>query len=178
MKNTRVIITAKGGPEVLKLIEEDIPEPGPGQVRLKNMVTGVAFADVLMRYGMYPKMPPLPFSPGYDVVGVVDKLGSGVSGFNLGDMVAALTMTGGYSQYLCVAAAELVPVPAGVDPAEAVSLVLNYVTAQQMIHCIAELRPGQSVLIHGAAGGVGTAAPGVGQACRFENVWNRVARQT
>jgi NADPH:quinone reductase-like Zn-dependent oxidoreductase len=106
---------------------------------------------------MYPKMPPLPFSPGYDVVGIVDKLGNGVSGFKLGDTVTALTMIGGYSRYLCVPAAELIPVPAGLDPAEAVSLVLNYVTAHQMIHRVAELRSGQSVLIHGAAGGVGTA---------------------
>ena len=163
MKNVRVIITAKGGPEVLKLIEDDVPEPEPGQVRLKVLVTGVAFADVLMRYGMYPNTPPLPFSPGYDVVGIVDKMGSGVAGCNVGDTVAALTMTGGYSRFLCVAPAELVPVPAGVDPAEAVSLVLNYATAQQMIHRIAELRPGQSVLIHGAAGGVGTAVLELGK---------------
>jgi len=125
MKNVRVIITAKGGPEVLKLIEEELPEPGPGQVRLKVLVTGVAFADVLMRYGMYPNLPPLPFSPGYDVVGIVDKLGNGVSEFTEGGTVAALTMRGGYSRFLCIAAAELIPVPAGVDPAEAVSLVLN-----------------------------------------------------
>jgi len=157
MKNLRVIITAYGGPEVLKLIEEDLPEPRPGEVRLKILATGVAFADVLMRYGMYPHMPALPFSPGYDVVGVVDKLGAGVTNFTPGEVAAALTMIGGYSQHLCAPAAELVRVPDGLDPAEAVSLILNYVTAQQLIYRIAALQPEQSVLIHGAAGGVGTA---------------------
>jgi NADPH:quinone reductase-like Zn-dependent oxidoreductase len=163
MKNSRIVITAHGGPEVLKLIEEDLPEPSPGQVRLKVLVTGVAFADVLMRYGMYPNTPPLPFSPGYDVVGIVDKIGEGVAAFKLGDAVAALIMFGGYSRYLCVSVAELARVPDGVDPAEAVTLVLNYVTAQQMIHRIAKLQPGQTVLNHGAAGGVGTAVLELGR---------------
>jgi len=157
MNNGRVVINRYGGPEVLQLIEEDLPEPSAGQVRLKVLATGVAFADVLMRYGMYPNMPALPFSPGYDVVGVIDKIGEGVTSYTPGEVVAALTMTGGYSKYLCVAANELTRVPDGVDPAEAVSLILNYVTAHQLIHRIAELQPGQSVLIHGAAGGVGTA---------------------
>jgi NADPH:quinone reductase-like Zn-dependent oxidoreductase len=162
-KNYRILLTGHGGPDVLKMVEEDLPEPRAGEVRLKVLATGVAFADVLMRYGMYPGMPPLPFSPGYDVVGVIDKLGENVSGFVLGDTVTALTMFGGYAQYLCVAANELTRVPAGLDPAEAVSLVLNYVTAQQLIHRIARLQPRQSVLIHGAAGGVGTAALELGR---------------
>src|ERR1700751_1997549 len=163
MENARVIISAYGGPEVLKLIEEDPPEPSPDQIRLKVLATGVAFADILMRYGMYPHMPALPFSPGYDDVGVIDKLGSGVNSFAPGDMVAAMTMIGGYSQYLNIPARELVRVPEGVDPAEAVSLVLNYATAHQLIHRIAELQAEQSVLIHGAAGGVGTALLELGQ---------------
>lgn len=163
MNNTRVLITAHGGPEVLRSIEEEAPEPRSGEVRLKVLVTGVAFADVLMRYGMYPNTPPLPFSPGYDVVGMVDKAGEDVKEFVPGDTVTALTMFGGYSRYLCVPARELTRVPAGIDPAEAVSLVLNYVTAQQMIHRIVQLQPGQTVLIHGAAGGVGTAALELGK---------------
>lgn len=163
MTNLRVIISAYGGPEVLKLIDEDLPEPRPGEVRLRVLATGVAFADVLMRYGMYPHMPELPFSPGYDVVGVIDELGTGVTNFVLGEGVAALTMTGGYSQYLCVPATELVRVPEHLDPAEAVSLILNYTTAHQLIHRIAGVEPEQSVLIHGAAGGVGTALLELGQ---------------
>lgn len=163
MKNNRIVITARGGPEVLKMIEEDLPEPRPGEVRLKVLVTGVAFADVLMRYGMYPGTPPVPFSPGYDVVGVVDKISDGDVQFNVGDTVTALTMFGGSSRYLCVRADELIPVPESVDPAEAVSLVLNYVTAYQMIHRIARLQAGQNVLNHGAAGGVGTAVLELGK---------------
>jgi NADPH:quinone reductase-like Zn-dependent oxidoreductase len=163
MKNTRVIIPARGGPEVLKLIDEDLPQPRSGEVRLRVLATGVAFADVLMRYGMYPRTPPLPFSPGYDVVGVIDKLGDADAGFNVGEQVAALTVTGGYALYLCVPASELTRVPPGVDPAEAVSLVLNYVIAHQLIHRIAELKPGQSVLIHGAGGDVGTAGLELGK---------------
>jgi len=162
-KNTRILLTRHGGPDVLKMVEEDLPEPRPEEARLKVLATGVAFADVLMRYGMYPGTPSLPFSPGYDVVGVIDKVGENVSGFVPGDIVTALTMFGGYAQYLCAAAVELTRVPAGLDPAEAVSLVLNYVTAQQLIHRIARLQPGQSVLIHGAAGGVGTAALELGR---------------
>ena len=162
-KNLRVIITAQGGPEVLKLIEDDLPTPGPSQVRVKNVASGVAYADVLMRHGLYPKAPPFPFAPGYDIVGDIDALGAGVTQFSLGQRVAALTMTGGYAQYTLVLAAHLVPVPDQLDPAEAVSLVLNYVTAYQMLHRFANLREGQRLLIHGAAGGVGTAALQLGK---------------
>jgi NADPH2:quinone reductase len=163
MKNTRIVITALGSPSVLKPIQEDLPQPGAGEVGIKILATGVAFADVLMRYGLYPNTPPLPFTPGYDVVGVIEKLGDGVSGFTVGQTVAALTKWGGYSQFINLPVSELTSVPAGLDPAEAVSLVLNYVTAWQMLHRLAQLQPGQSVLIHGAAGGVGTAALELGR---------------
>jgi NADPH2:quinone reductase len=156
-KNTRVEITGLGGPEVLKLVEADLPEPGPGQVRVKVLAAGVAFADVLMRRGLYPGVPPIPFAPGYDIVGDVDAVGEGVQDPCLGQRVAALTMIGGYSRYTIVPARILVPVPHELDPAEAVSLVLNYVTAYQMLHRVAQLRAGQRVLVHSAAGGVGTA---------------------
>src|SRR5215469_2830457 len=154
----RVVITAQGGPEVLKIVEEEIPVPAPGQVRVKNLASGVAYADVLMRHGLYPKIPGFPFAPGYDIVGDIDAVGAGVQGFPVGQRVAALTMIGGYAQYTLVPAAHLVAVPPDLDPAEAVSLVLNYVTAYQMMYRNAHLQSGQSLLIHGAAGGVGTAA--------------------
>ena len=157
-KNARVLITGPGGPEVLKVVEEDLPQPGPGQVRVKVLAAGVAFADLLMRRGLYPGTPRFPFVPGYDIVGDIDALGVGVGEFDIGQRVAALTMTGGYSQFTIVPAIHLVPVPKGLDPAEAVSLVLNYVTAYQMLHRVAHLSSGQTLLIHSAAGGVGTAA--------------------
>lgn len=166
-KNLRVIITAQGSPEVLKLIEEDLPTPAPGQVRVKNLASGVAYADVLMRHGLYPKTPPFPFTPGYDIVGEIDALGDGVQGFSIGQRVAALTMIGGYAQYTLVPAAHLVLLPANLDPADAVSLVLNYVTAYQMLHRAADLRDGQSLLVHGAAGGVGTAALQLGKIAKL-----------
>jgi len=158
MRNTRVVLTALGGPEVFKVIEDDIRDPGAKELRIRILACGVAFADVLMRRGLYSGMPPLPYSPGYDIVGVVDSCGADVTQWKSGDLVAALAMTGGYSRYIVLPESELVRVPPGLDPAEVVSLVLNYATAYQLIHRIANLRRGESVLIHGAAGGVGTAA--------------------
>lgn len=167
-KNARVLITGLGGPEVLKWVEEDLPAPGVGEVRVKILAAGVAFADVLMRRGLYPKTPKFPFAPGYDIVGDVDALGDGVNQFAIGQRVAALTMIGGYSRYTVVPADRLVPVPDGLDPAEAVSLVLNYVTAYQMLYRVTKLREGQRVLIHAAAGGVGTAVLQLGKLAGLE----------
>ncbi len=158
MKNTRVVLTALGGPEVFKITEDYIREPGANELRIQVLACGVAFADVLMRRGMYSGVPPLPYAPGYDIVGVVQACGPGVTQWKVGDLVAALTMTGGYSRYIVLAESEVVRVPVGLDPAEAVSLTLNYTTAYQMIHRIAKLQRSESVLIHGAAGGVGTAS--------------------
>jgi NADPH:quinone reductase-like Zn-dependent oxidoreductase len=158
MRNTRVSLTALGGPEVLKIIEEDIREPGPNELRVQVLACGVAFADVLMRRGMYPEAPALPFSPGYDIVGVVESCGDGVTQWKHGDCVAALTVTGGYSRYILIPESEAVRVPQDLDPAQAVSLILNYTTAYQLIHRIAKMSRGERVLIHGAGGGVGTAA--------------------
>ena len=158
MRNTRVGLTARGGPEVFKVVEDDVRDPGANEVRIRILACGIAFADVLMRRGMYSGVPPLPYSPGYDIVGVIESCGAGVTQWKAGDWVAAITMTGGYSRYIVLPESELVRVPAGLDPAEAVSLVLNYTTAYQLMHRIARLRKGESVLIHGAAGGVGTAA--------------------
>jgi NADPH:quinone reductase-like Zn-dependent oxidoreductase len=167
-RNARVVITGLGGPQVLKYVEEELPTPRPGQVRVKILAAGVAFADVLMRHGLYPGTPNFPFAPGYDIVGEVDALGEAASPFTIGQRVAALTMTGGYSRYTLVPAARLVGVPAALDPVEAVSLVLNYVTAYQMLHRVAKLREGQRVLIHAAAGGVGTAALQLGKIAGLE----------
>jgi NADPH:quinone reductase-like Zn-dependent oxidoreductase len=158
VRNTRVVLAALGGPEVLKVVEDDVSDPGKNELRIRILACGVAFADVLMRRGLYSGVPPLPYSPGYDVVGVVDSCGSGVDRWKPGDLVAAITITGGYSRYIVLPESELIQVPAGLDPAEAVSLILNYTTAYQLIHRIARLRQGESALIHGAAGGVGTAA--------------------
>lgn len=153
-----IVVSQHGGPEVLALQERRLGELRPGMVRVRVLATGVAFADVLMRRGLYPGAPPPPFTPGYDVAGTVTAVGPGVAGMRPGQRVAALTVTGGYSDYLDVAAERLVPLPETVDPAEAVSVVLNYLTAYQMLHRVyRQLAPGRRVLVHAAAGGVGTA---------------------
>jgi len=157
MKNTRIIVTRYGGPDELQVIEEECPEPKKGEVRVRVLAAGVSLPDLMMREGIHPETPRLPFTPGWDLVGVVDRLGEGVDGIGPGQIVAALPIFGAYTEFICLPHAELVPVPSELDPAEAVSLVLNYVTAYQMLHHSAKVRPGQRVLIHGAAGGVGTA---------------------
>jgi NADPH:quinone reductase-like Zn-dependent oxidoreductase len=141
----------------LKYIEEDLPEPGPAEVRVKVLAAGVAYADVLMRRGLYPGTPAPPYTPGYDLLGEIDALGRDVTQFTLGQRVGALTIRGAYSRFAVVPEELLVPVSESLDPAEAVCLILNYVTAYQMLHRIAKVSRGQSILIHGAAGGVGTA---------------------
>ena len=163
-----VVISRKGGPEVLQLVDRELPTPGAGEVRVQVLATGVAYADVLMRNGLYLGVPPLPYAPGYDIVGVIESLGSNVTQAKVGDTVAALIVTGGYSQYIVLPETELVPVPSGLDPAEAVSLVLNYTTAYQMLHRIGNVKPGSQVLNHGAAGGVGTAALELGRLAGIE----------
>jgi NADPH2:quinone reductase len=157
MRHRRIIVDHYGGPEELRVLEEECPEPKEGEVRVRVLAAGVSLPDLMMREGIHPETPTLPFTPGWDLVGVVDRLGAGVSGIETGQIVAALPIRGAYAEFVCLPPDELVPVPAGVDAAEAVSLVLNYVTAYQMLHHSAKVQAGQRVLIHGAAGGVGTA---------------------
>jgi NADPH:quinone reductase-like Zn-dependent oxidoreductase len=178
MRNARVVLTALGGPEVLKVIEDDVHDPGANELRIRILACGVSFADVLMRRGLYPNVPPLPYSPGYDIVGVVDSCGAGVTQWKTGDVVAALTKTGGYSRYIVLPDSEPLRVPAGLDPAETVSLLLNYITAYQLIHRVAKLRQGESVLIHGAAGGVGNGRAATRLAGWLEDVWHSIPAQT
>ena len=157
MRHMRVVVTRYGGPDALRVVEEERPEPRRGEVRVRVQAAGVSLPDVMMREGVHPETPRVPFTPGWDLVGVVDQLGDRASGLEPGQVVAALPITGAYAEYVCLPRRELVPVPPGLDAAEAVSLVLNYVTAYQMLHRSARVRPGQRALVHGAAGGVGTA---------------------
>jgi NADPH:quinone reductase-like Zn-dependent oxidoreductase len=163
MKYQHVMLERTGGPEVLRVVEDELPEPGAGQARVKILAADVSFSDVNVRRGRYPGAPKPPFTPGYAMVGMVDQFGSEAatevvtSPLTVGQMVAALTFYGSYSQYICLPVEQLAPVPAGVDPAKAVCLVLNYVAAHQMLHRVARVTEGQRILVHGAAGGVGTA---------------------
>ena len=168
MRHTRIIVTHYGGPEELRVVEEECPEPKDGEVRVRVLAAGVSLPDVMMREGVHPETPRLPFTPGWDLVGVVERLGDGISGLEPGQRVAALPITGAYAEFVCLPQRELVPVPSGLDAAEAVSLVLNYITASQMLHRSAHVRPGQRALIHGAAGGVGTALLQLGHLAELE----------
>jgi NADPH:quinone reductase-like Zn-dependent oxidoreductase len=153
----RVVVNRYGGPEVLELVDEKAPLPGPGEARVAVEAAGVSYADLLIRAGAYLGGPKPPFTPGYELVGEVDAVGRGCTTLRAGDRVAALTVSGCYAELICLPEAELVPVPRGLDAAQAVSLVLNYVSAHQLLHRIAAAQPGETVLVHGAAGGVGTA---------------------
>ncbi len=157
MRHTRIVVTHYGGPDSLQVVEEECPEPKAGEVRVRVVAAGVSLPDVMAREGIHPETPPVPYTPGWDLVGVVDRVGEGVSDIEPGAAVAAMPIHGAYAEFVCLPQRELVPVPAGLDAAEAVSLVLNYITAYQMLHRSARVKAGQSVLVHGAAGGVGTA---------------------
>ena len=153
----RVVIDRFGGPEVLKVVEDDIPQPGPGEVRVRVLAAGVSFSDALLRASVYLGGPKPPFTPGYELVGVVEELGSGCSRLREGDRVAVLTVWGADAERVCVPERYAVEVPEDLDPAEVVSLVLPYVTAYQLLHRVARVESGETVLVHGAAGRVGTA---------------------
>jgi NADPH2:quinone reductase len=157
VRQTRVVVHRYGGPEVLTVVEEDIPTPSSGETRVKVLAAGVSLPDVLAREGIHPETPRVPYTPGWDLVGTVDRLGADVFGFEPGQRVAAMPLHGCYAQYVCVRQRKLVPVPVGLDAAEAVAVVLNYVTAYQMLHRSVKAQPGQRMLIHGASGGVGSA---------------------
>ncbi|MBK6731352.1 MAG: zinc-binding dehydrogenase [Bacteroidetes bacterium] len=159
MKYNRIIISKFGGPEVLqKVTENELPKPQKNQVRIKVLTTSASFTDTLIRRGIYPNVKEKPpFSPGYDLVGIVDELGEGVNNLAVGQKVADLTVIGAYTEYICLDANSVVPVPENLDNGETVSLILSYLTAYQMLHRSAKIKNGQTVLIHAAAGAVGTA---------------------
>jgi NADPH2:quinone reductase len=168
VKHTRIIVTHYGGPDALQVIEEECPEPKEGEVRVRVFAAGVALPDVMARQGIHPETPQVPYTPGWDLVGEVERLGAGVSRIEPGRIVAAMPIHGAYAQFVCLPQSELVPVPAGLDPAEAVSLILNYITAYQMMHRSAKVRSGQRALIHGASGGVGTALLQLGRLAQLQ----------
>jgi NADPH:quinone reductase-like Zn-dependent oxidoreductase len=153
----RVVVDHYGGPDVLRVVEENIPRAGPGEVRVRALAAGVSITDAQLRAGTYLGVPQPPFAPGYELVGVVEELGAGCSMLRVGDRVAALTVWGAYAEHVCVLEEDAVEVPEDLDPAEVVSLVLPYMTAYQLLHRTAKVKSGETVLVHGAAGRVGTA---------------------
>ncbi|MFJ9721754.1 medium chain dehydrogenase/reductase family protein [Streptomyces sp. NPDC101209] len=151
-----VVLPGKVEPEGLQVHQGVVPVAGPGQVVIRMEATGVSFAEQQMRRGRYYDQPPFPFVPGYDVVGTVAQNGEGVPSGLAGTRVAALLKVGGWASHVVVDAADVVPVPDGISAAQAETVVINGITAWQMLHRKARVRAGQTVLVHGANGGVGS----------------------
>lgn len=159
----QIWIPRHGGPEVLEPRTAPDPEPGPGEVRIRVAAAGVNFADLLARLGLYPDAPKPPLVPGYEVAGTVDAAGSGVDRPAPGDRVVAVTRFGGYADAVTVPAGQATPLPAAIDFPAAAALPVTYLTAHMALIRMAGVRAGETVLVHGAGGGVGLAAV---QVCR------------
>src|SRR5437879_9712131 len=138
----RVIVDHFGGPEVVKLMQDEVPRPAPGEVRVRVLAAGVSFTDSQLRAGTYiPGGPKPPFTPGYELVGVVEELGPGCSRLRVGDRIGALTVWGADAEQVCVPEAGAVEVPEDLDPAEVLSLVVISITANQLLHSTQEVDP-------------------------------------
>lgn len=153
---TEVIMPGIIEPEGLVLKTRVLTNPAAGQVIVKMEVSGIAFAEQSMRRGRYYEQPKFPFVPGYDLVGTVVETGPGVDPALIGTRVAAMTKIGGWASYVLLSAGDLLPVPESIDPLEAETLIVNGITAWQMLHLKARIKRGQTILVHGANGGVGT----------------------
>ncbi|MFB6806927.1 medium chain dehydrogenase/reductase family protein [Streptomyces sp. NPDC056387] len=156
VERIEIVLPGKVEPEGLELHRGPVPAPAAGQVVVAMEATGVSFAEQQMRRGRYYDQPEFPFVPGYDLVGTVQAVGRGADPGLLGRRVAALTKTGGWASHVALDAADVVEVPDGVGAAEAETAVVNGITAWQMLHRKARVRAGQTVLVHGANGGVGS----------------------
>ena len=154
----QIVTARRGGPEVLAVREAPPPSPRPGEVRVRTALAGVNFADIMVRLGLYPDGPPLPAVLGYELSGTIDAVGEGVPADRIGERVVALSRFGGYSEQVCAPAAQAYPLPPSVGFEAAAALPVNYLTAFLMLRVLAPVQPGDLVLIHSAAGGVGQAA--------------------
>lgn len=163
----RVVITKAGGVSAITTQSMELPMPSQGEVRIKVAYAGINFADLLMRMGFYQPRPPFPFTPGYEVSGVVDALGENVSGLEVGQKVVAAMQRGGQASFVVAPIDRVIPLPEGFSLKAAASTPVTYMTAHHMLHHLGHLRPEDKVLIHGGAGGVGTAAL---QLCKWAGV--------
>lgn len=160
----QIICTGLGGTEKLSWVKGTVAACGPGQVAVRVEFAGVAFADTMARQGMYPQIPPHPYVPGYDFSGVIEALGDGVSGLRVGQRVVGFMASfGSYAQRLIAPANSVVPLPDGVSSDAAVALCLNYLTAYHLLHQLAQVKRGETVVVTSAAGGVGTALLDLGR---------------
>src|SRR5262245_32216544 len=171
-RNRIVQVRRFGGPEELEVVDTALPTAGPGEVRVRVLASGLEYTDVVIRRHLYPQTATRqpPFAMGYDVVGEIDQLGEGVTGFQLGDRVADMTVLGSNAAYRTLRARDLSRVPPGVDSAEAAALILSWTTAYQLLHRVAHVQKGQRVLVQGAAGAVGQALLVLGKMASV-NMW-------
>ena len=157
MKYKNICVPERGGPEAMQIVENDLRPPMNGEIRVKVFAASVSLPDVEARYGRSPFPPKVPFVPGYSIVGEVDAVGEDIEDTAVGAWVAALTVYGGYSEYVYLKEEQLIPVPKTINPVEAVPLILNYIVAYQSMHRSAQVEAGDKALIIGASGGIGTA---------------------
>jgi NADPH:quinone reductase-like Zn-dependent oxidoreductase len=153
---TEIVLPGLIEPAGLQVRHRRLPAPAAGQVLVEVEASGVSFAEQAMRRGRYPGQPAFPFVPGYDLVGTVRAVGPGVRDDLVGTQVAAVTKIGSWATHVLIAADTLVPVPGALDPALVEAVLVNGVTAWQMLHRKARVKPGQTILVHGANGGVGS----------------------
>jgi NADPH:quinone reductase-like Zn-dependent oxidoreductase len=170
------VITEHGGPEVLKIEERPDPQPGPGEVRVRVKAAGINFADLLARMGMYEDAPKPPCVVGYEFAGDVDEVGEGVTDFTPGQRVLGGCRFGGYAELAVTRASELLPLPDDWNYDEGAALVVHYVTAYAGLIRYGSLRPGEDVLLHAAAGGVGIAATQVARAEGAGTIYGTASR--
>lgn len=167
----RLVITKAGSPSVLDVIEMPMPMPKEKEVCIEVYFAGINFADTLMRLGLYQPRPPFPFTPGYEVSGVIHSLGKGVTDFEVGQRVVAAMPNGGQASHVIAATSRVIPLPEEMSLEKAAAMPVTYITAHHMLHHLGNLKATDSVLIHGGAGGVGTAALQLCQWAGIDKVW-------
>ncbi|TFV45943.1 medium chain dehydrogenase/reductase family protein [Bradyrhizobium niftali] len=174
-RNRVVQVSRFGDPERLEVVDARLPTAGQGEVRVRVLASSLNYTEVLIRRHLYPQTMRLrpPFVMGYDVVGAIDQLGEGVHEYQIGDRVADMTVVGSNAEYRTLRANDVARVPAGVDAAEAATLILSWTTAHQLLHRVAQVQRGQRVLVHGAAGAVGQALLVLGRLAGLE-LWGTV----
>ena len=152
-----VWITGHGGPGTLEVRDTPDPQAGPGQVRIRVRAAGLCFAEVMAAQGLYPDAPKPPMVAGYEVAGEVDALGEGATGYRPGDRVVAVTRFGGHADMVCVPGQQVLPIPDGMSFEAAAAIPINYLTAYHMLFRVGHIQPGERIVVHMAAGGVGIA---------------------
>ncbi|MDE0707959.1 MAG: medium chain dehydrogenase/reductase family protein [Candidatus Poseidoniales archaeon] len=167
----RVVYARRGGLEAIEIVEEEDPTPTADQVRIEVHRAGINFADLMMRQGLYGAAPDFPFTPGYEVSGIVREVGENVEDFAVGDRVVAFSGFGGYAEQVVVDTKQVWPLPESISFDAAAAMPVTYLTAHHMLVYLGNFKPGDSILVHHAAGGVGTATAQLARALEAGSVY-------